>query len=132
MLSAPAAGRYHRDMRLLLVSAVLSAVDHGTARIDVDIMMANTGALLRKLSAADGHSEEIAITGTLSHRVLQTASSAAKSHDREDRDRTRQGSHDKGDEFLERASNGLVVDDHDVELRSGVGPDVQRAHECDD
>ena len=44
-------------------------VYHGTARIGIDIVVANTGALLRKLATAAGHSEQIAIAGTLSYQA---------------------------------------------------------------
>ena len=56
---------------LLRLDAINETVPvyHGRARIGVDVVMANTSALLRRLAAADGHSEEIDITGTLMYQA---------------------------------------------------------------
>ena len=57
--------------RLLRLEAIKETVPvyHGKARVGVDVVLANTSALLRRLASADGHSEEIAITGTLSYQA---------------------------------------------------------------
>jgi hypothetical protein len=56
---------------LLRLEAIKETVPvyHGKARVGVDVVMANTSALLKRLSAADGHSEEIAVIGTLSYQA---------------------------------------------------------------
>ena len=56
---------------LLRLDAIKETVPvyEGKARIGVDVVMANTGALLRRLASADRHSEEIALTGTLAYQA---------------------------------------------------------------
>jgi hypothetical protein len=56
---------------LLRLDAINETVPvyHGRARIGVEVVMANTSALLRRLAAAEGHSEDIEITGTLSYQA---------------------------------------------------------------
>ena len=56
---------------LLRLEAIKETVPvyHGWARLGMDVVLANTGALLKRLASAERHAEEIAITGTLSYQA---------------------------------------------------------------